>query len=121
MEDENCHHEALRRRCNEKRSREPAPREAASHRDAAVRATAATSAAVLGRRETLVAPERRFHRRWADGEGEGDADVGAEGECRKRWWWGWGWGLGFGAPRRACCAMRDGNCSSFLRMVNPPG
>jgi len=63
--DANCHPDPWSscRRCSEKRSREPALRAAANHREAAVRADASTAAALLGRREAAVPPERRFHRR----------------------------------------------------------
>jgi len=65
MVDANCRPDgwSSRRCCSEKRSREPALRAAANHREAAVRADAATAAALLGRRAEAVSPERRFHRR----------------------------------------------------------
>jgi hypothetical protein len=106
----------VRRRCSLKSSSEPEPRAAANHRDAAVRAAAATAAALPGRTSTAVVPVMRFHRSWANWKG--DADSGAEGEWRRWLWWGRNWGLGFGAARSACCARIDWN---FLRMPNPPG
>jgi len=84
-------------RCNEKRSSDPAAL-AVSHRLAAVRAAAATAAALSGRSVPAL-PELR-HGKWDNGE-RGAAACGEE-QWRKRLW-GVGRGLGFGmALRRAC-------------------